>query len=66
MNDLFDSESMNLVNWNASLAEALESVRETIEERGVEAIATWALIPEDTGQLPIRGEQLVKQALEYT
>jgi hypothetical protein len=63
MYDLVNVESMNLVDWYASLDEALDSVRQTIERQGPEAVATWALVSEDVNEQPLRGEELVTRAL---
>jgi hypothetical protein len=66
MYDLVNVESMNLVDWYDSLDEALDSVRQTIELQGPETVATWALVPEDVNEKPLKGEALVKRALEST
>jgi hypothetical protein len=60
---LFDSESMNLIDWFDSLDEALDAVRETIQVHGTEAVATWVLAPDDTDQQPLRSEELVRRAM---
>jgi hypothetical protein len=66
MYDLVNVESMNLVDWYDSLDEALDSVRQTIELQGPETVATWALVPENVNERPLKGEVLVKRALEST
>jgi hypothetical protein len=61
--DLFDVTTMNAVDWYDSLEEALASIRETIAACGAEAVLDWALVPEDAEQPPIKGAELVRQAM---
>ena len=56
--DLFDTADMNLIDSFASVEEAIVSLRETVRELGLAAIATWALTPADPQQSAIQHEQL--------
>lgn len=63
MYDLFDSTSMNAIDWYDSLDDALASIRATIQACGPDAVATWVLVPEDESEEPIRGQTLIERAL---
>jgi hypothetical protein len=60
--DLFDIESMNLIDSFGSLDEALATVRATMRAHGVEAIATWGLFPNESDEPAISGDKLVALA----
>jgi hypothetical protein len=56
--DLIDTADMNLVDSYSSLEEALISLRLTVREAGLAALATLALTPADPRQPAIQQEQL--------
>lgn len=64
MYELFDTETANLVDWFDNLAAALASVRQTIAASGEVAVASWALISQDPTEEPLRGDELVRRALQ--
>ncbi len=60
---IFDLRDSNIVDEYETRADALAFVRETIEQYGREAVASWSLEYSDRSALPTDGEQLICEAL---
>ena len=45
--EIWDTDTHSILTWHQTEAEALQIVAATIARHGRDAVATWALVPED-------------------
>ena len=61
--ELWDNETLNLIDDFADEGTALAAVRQVIEENGTDAVASWALDRADHAVPPLQGKTLIERAL---